>query len=209
MRLALDLDGCLADFCHGLDKELQHWSLGIEPLKEDEEPSDWNWFLKDAHPSQRDLIINAADVIMSKPSFWSSLEPHPEGRKAKMLLWELIEKCEIILMTARPRGLEFYESTRSWLDYFYPDLERCPLLLVNDKVKIFNELEITHVIDDHPLLPQRRKNEEFTAKLYQPARKYNRILNDHTGLEVCDGEGPYRWMEKGTMSKLVRKVLDE
>lgn len=208
MRVMLDIDGCLASFTEALDRVLFESQVGavMAPL---EGPQTWDWFSSGAVNPQR--VKDKAREIMSDPWFWSTLTPTPEGRQAEKnhLLWDLTEQHEVFLITQRDETKEHYEVTLDWLQFYYPSLERCPLILINNKVPLFDPLHLDIIIDDHPGLVEKRKLGQFKGRLFQPSRPYNRITNLSTGFEICGGEGPWSWMEKGTLSKLILKVLED
>lgn len=150
MRIAIDIDGCLANFNLGYLRLLKQLS-GLD-IKVDEStwPSEWNWaalLLPQGITKYHE--VEAWDLIESGDSeFWASLEPYDGVYTAATLYQQLNAYHDVYFVTSRP-GYRAKHQTEKWLSMhgFGPN----PTVLISHKKGFAAAgLELDHLIDDKP-----------------------------------------------------------
>jgi len=155
MRLAIDMDGVLADWntaflrllCETSGREL----ATLSPTTRRYEPTTWGWPKALGYTSKE---ISAAWAKTNELSWWEDLEPLPGARE---FLRALKQRCydypewEAYFLTSRQRKTAFIkEQTESWLHWhgFSPN----PTVIVNcaHKGDVCHALGLEGLIDDKP-----------------------------------------------------------
>jgi hypothetical protein len=146
MRIACDIDGCLAYFSGPFRELLITKGAGDDAYKLfDYEPPRWFW---PHEVATEDQVIAAWDHILAQPEWWQSLPKHRElGGASRALLGGLHEDHELFFVTQRPNG---FKETLSWLEFHIPQVWRAHLVLTpGDKVLALRAMQPDIVIEDN------------------------------------------------------------
>jgi 5'(3')-deoxyribonucleotidase len=151
-KLAIDLDGVLADFTIEMVRILRT-ELGVD-LPADYQATDWMWTEADL---PKNAMNKAWDIIDATPHFWEMLNPLMPNiiTMAEYFNEHAGKDRDIFFITARKDG--FGSSTKAqserWLyQYLGQPKSAITVLPVKsglDKAEVIYALQLTHSIDDH------------------------------------------------------------
>ncbi len=174
-KLAIDIDGVLADFTWDMVKVLR--TLGVD-LPEDYQSTDWGWTEANL---PRDAMDKAWRIIDSTPYFWENLRPHMDNvlAMAEFFHEHAGKDCDIFFITARKDGVGRSTKAQSerWLySYLGQPSEAISVLPVKsglDKAEVIYALQLTHSIDDHTPTIVNNKSLKNGHKAYLLDRPWN------------------------------------
>jgi hypothetical protein len=147
MRIALDIDGCLAHFTRGYAEVIRKTS-GRDLLTEEMilNPPCWNWDLAAGYTKEEERA--AWNHIFSSNEFWQNLPPIPGlGQEFFDDLEALTYDHDVYFLTHRA-GKNAKQQTEAWL---FDRTLTCPtVLLSGDKLPLLKALDIQYFVDDKP-----------------------------------------------------------
>jgi hypothetical protein len=146
MKLAIDIDGCLAQFDRPYAK-LLNWQF---PEFTDRYPTVWDWDKAAGCPQEN--IDRAWQYICASNHFWLDLDPYPTTRDDLVALGQAVSQGhDVYFLTSRP-GIIAKLQSEIWLrvhGYHY-----APTVLIAGgpmtKGLICDGLQIEAAIDDRP-----------------------------------------------------------
>lgn len=146
MNLAIDIDGCLADFNTGYLKLLRRIRPGI---KVDEFalnfPPTWQW--PEYYGYTADEEKAAWAEIEASDNFWKNLHPYPTAYGDLEHLYKLSRKHDVYFLTHR-RGRDAKWQTEQWLES--QGFDRPTVVLSGKKGEFCEAAAIDVIIDDKP-----------------------------------------------------------
>lgn len=171
MKLAFDIDGCLAWFTKGY-ADLIRKTSGRDLLTEEMilNPPCWNWDLAAGYTKEEEkacwnLIFNEL------PYFWMDLSPIPGLDKE---FWHqldiLSDKHDVYFLTHRA-GIRAKQQTESWL--YGQGIDLPTVILTGDKLPILKSIGIDAFIDDKPSTLEEVAASDWKGKLFKVNYKYN------------------------------------
>jgi hypothetical protein len=172
MKIALDMDGCLAHFTRGYAEVIRRTS-GRDLLTEEMilNPPCWNWDLAAGYTKEEERA--AWNHIFSSNEFWQNLPPIPGlGQEFFDDLEALTYDHDVYFLTHRA-GKNAKQQTEAWL---FDRTLTCPtVLLSGDKLPLLKALDIQYFVDDKPetLVEVSRSGWAETHGLFKVNYAYN------------------------------------
>ncbi len=155
MRIALDVDGCLANFNQAFRQRLAAVTNRPDP-KPDWEPTQWDYpALLGYGPKD---TVDAWDSIKQDSRFWASLPAYPGTRQFLEWLWKEVSASnwtqgtshEVLFLTDRT-GIRAKDQTEDWLHrHGFSGKHPTVLLCNHGKGEALHALGVTHFLDDRP-----------------------------------------------------------
>jgi hypothetical protein len=148
MKLAFDVDGCLAWFTAGYAALIRQTS-GRDLLTPEmiANPPCWNWDLAAGYTKEE---VNAAwhQITHVRDDFWLNL-PNIPGLDAEFFLHldDIVAEEDVYFLTHRA-GKRAKHQTEEWL--FNQGITNPTVLLTGDKLPILRSLNVDVFIDDKP-----------------------------------------------------------
>jgi 5'(3')-deoxyribonucleotidase len=144
LRIAFDIDGCLANFTQGY-ADLIRTTSGRDLLTPEmiANPPCWNWDIAVGYTKEE--VGAAWGRIKADPYFWRNLRPL-DG-EVFHTIEELAWTHDIYFLTHR-MGYKAKSQTEYWLDNW--GVENPTVLLAGDKLPVLRALEVDLFIDDKP-----------------------------------------------------------
>lgn len=147
MKLAIDIDGCLAKFStpfhallvsmHGMRNQPEGYNPEVPPV--------WEWPRLLGYTVEEELA--AWEKVWNDPLWWAKLEEFDGASQAIALLDRLsFEGHDVYYITHR-KGVRVKQQTERWLEArgsYNPTV----LIAGGDKIPIFRELRIDAIVDD-------------------------------------------------------------
>ncbi len=154
MRLALDIDGCLANWNRGFRELLD---AGRPKTWEDTwHPELWDWPTSLGY-SVKDCV-DAGDALRADGRFFANLSAYPGTRQFLEWLWKEVSASnwtqgashEVYFLTDRT-GLRAKDQCEDWLHrHGFSGKHPTVLMTRTGKGRILADLGITHFLDDKP-----------------------------------------------------------
>lgn len=170
MKIAFDVDGCLAHFTRGYAEVIRKTS-GRDLLTEEMilNPPCWNWDLAAGYTREEERA--AWEHIFSSNHFWADLPSVPSlGEEFFDHLEALHYEHDVYFLTHRA-GKNAKQQTEAW---FFERTITCPtVLLSGDKLPLLKALEIDAFIDDKPDTLGAVAESDWKGKLFKVNYAYN------------------------------------
>lgn len=154
MRLALDVDGILANWNRGFRHLLD--AGRTKTWDDDWHPELWDWPTSLGY-SVKDCV-DASDCLKADPNYFAFLPAYPGTRSFLEWLWKRVAESnwsqggshEVYFLTDRT-GLRAKDQTERWLsNHGFSGKHPTVLLTTRGKGRILADLQITHFLDDRP-----------------------------------------------------------
>lgn len=172
LRLAIDVDGCLADFVWGITKRISLLDPSVKPFPTPEQQS-WDFRQLPAGLFERAFREAGQDAY----NFNANLDSLLTDEEAKRLL-QLSLDHECYYATNRPGGVEAIRGTRDFLVNKL-GLVNPNVVLTRWKGEFAAAIDATHVIDDKAgnvsFVQYHLKRISPSTKVYLLDRPYNRF----------------------------------
>ncbi len=155
MRLALDVDGCLANFNEAFRQRLALVTNRPDP-RPDWEPTLWDYPAVLGYGPKD--TVDAWDSIKVDSRFWANLPAYPGTRTFLEWLWKAVSTSnwtqgtshEVLFLTDRT-GLRAKDQTEDWLHrHGFSGKHPTVLLCNHGKGEVLQALSVTHFLDDRP-----------------------------------------------------------
>jgi hypothetical protein len=170
-KLAIDVDGVLANFTDAYASALTKVS-GIEfPKASDDFPTEWNWEIPGGcSPEQVSQVWN--DHILNNKTFWSLLHPCEGAGSAIYRLNRMAQQGdEVCFITNRP-GIQSKYQTEKFL--YRLGMNYPTVLVAADKLPLLKAMAIEFFIDDRPETIQEVAADATIPHVYLKDTPYNR-----------------------------------
>lgn len=148
MKIAVDLDGCLLNFCSAYAKLLATEN-GTDLLPDREHNPDWppcwDWDTAAGYSAEVQARV-WRDHILSNPKFWSSLKPLPGAVEIIHQLNKLSSEGHEVVFISNRAGVNAKRQSEISLynlGMYYPSV-----ILSSDKIPLIRSLGITFFLDD-------------------------------------------------------------
>ena len=188
-RLAVDLDGVLANFVYGFVKYVKSGVMVYSPYEKwvetGYEPRAWDF----PEIINRELFKQAISTFHEQPLFWQSLPSYVANCNAMAEFLAQRPDVNVVYLTARPspsKGPSALVQTNRWLRAQGLLGDAASVVVVMDwqsKVKIVEILAVDAVIDDHPLTIDRIR---LKGACGADAKLLSRPWNRDANLPRCD-----------------------
>lgn len=143
-KIALDIDGVLANFTDAYSKILTKITGQEYPPASDTFPPTWYWDRASGVTKDQESV--AWGQIIKSPTFWSSLAPLPGAKEVARLVNKMSRAGhEVFFITNRPGHAPKFQ-TEKWLydlGVNYPTV-----IVAADKLPIIKALKLEFFIDD-------------------------------------------------------------
>ncbi len=180
MRLALDVDGCVAN-----------WNTGFRTLLDAGRPKTWD---DDWHPELWDWptslgysvkdCVDASDCLKADPNYFAFLPAYPGTRSFLEWLWKRVSVAnwqeggshEVYFLTDR-KGLAAKDQTEKWLhNHGFSGRPPTVLMTTQGKGRILADLGITHFLDDKPENIADAMKHSAECRIFRYLRPWNQSL---------------------------------
>lgn len=105
VSVALDIDGCFADWNNAFRDVLTGRGATLRPFDESGQPDRWHW--PQAYGATFEQESDAWQAVYANPEWWASLDVHSDcDDSTRELLRQLVTaaSAEVSFVTARPNG---------------------------------------------------------------------------------------------------------
>lgn len=170
MKLAIDIDGCLADFNSAFHRLLvqahgDRFPHGYAP----HQPPVWEWPRYFGYTEEEEGIVWKA--VHSSRTFWQELDEEPYGSEALHQLDRLSFDGHDIYFVTNRRGLKAKLQTERWLEA--RGMYNPTVLLASNKIPILKSLGVDAFVDDKPETLLQASVHCWPTRVYQKLTSYN------------------------------------
>lgn len=187
-KLAIDLDGCLANFNEAYARMFKQRGFDMPAFDGAVEyPRTWN-YPEDNYNVPKAVVSEVWREIRNSRTFWRDLAPEPttpwDSDVWSLLNWLQVTGHEVYFFTTRP-GINAHMQSRSWLEgmgIIHPQV----LIVPGSKGTLAKELGITMAVDDKPENIEDFGRFRDEMAVYHVLRPYNRHVDVPGTFEVND-----------------------
>lgn len=172
MRLAIDLDGVVANFTKRYGEIINKLYPGAIP--EGYDPPDWDWTDK----LTPEMTKAAWEEIVRTSQFWLSLDTYPENAQALHAFINAYPSVEVYYVTARAETADYpvLLQTRWWLEQRGLMTYNTSIIRVEhgkDKGRVLRALAVDYSVDDNVDNVINSMNDDPFGEHYLLARSWN------------------------------------
>lgn len=144
MRIAIDIDGVLAEFNAPACDLLTSLGVVMDPLPPSG-PTTWNYW--EALGATKEDVRKMWGFIHRTPSWWGRLPAHADFTPAvRETLWDLINDHEVTFVTSRPGGCR--DHTEKWIQQYTQGANVHVLVTPHRKPWALTAMEPQIIIED-------------------------------------------------------------
>lgn len=147
-KLAIDIDGVLANFTDSYAKALFEYTGINFPKNSTEWPKVWNWELEGGVTPDQVKKVWSLFILQGKMNFWRNLEPLPQAKSAIQKLNMLANRGYDVYFLTNRLGEESKLQTEKWL--YDLGMNYPTVVVAADKLPILRSLGVNFFIDDKP-----------------------------------------------------------
>lgn len=175
-RLAIDVDGVLANFTDSYGKLLTAES-GLEfPKCSEEFPKLWYWEREAGVTPEQEKKVWETGILHEGSTFWQELAPMPEAKTTLRQLNRLAREGHEVFFLTHRMGWRAKSQTEKWLYKYGVDYPT--VLLSGNKFPLIDALGVDFFIDDKPDtvkdVDYRMRVLGLPLKLYMKKAAYNK-----------------------------------